>query len=686
MERQNTEQKTLSGTSLKMPELMESEFKIALDSITDAVYVIDSNFRIILVNQTFKKMSEEMGFDSEMLGKTVFEFIPALGDKLKEEYRQVFTSGKELNTQTHYSFKDKSYFLEVRKMPVFVEETVVRVVSVIRDITERKKADEALKQLLSLKNATLESTIDGILVVDLDGNVVSNNRRFLELWHIPDDIAATREDEKLLGYVLNQLSDPESFLQEVQRLYAHPAEESLDVLHFKDGRVFDRFSQPQKIDDKIVGRVWSFRDVTEQKKAEEALRKSEEKFRIIADFAYDWGYWQGPDKRFIYVSPSCERITGYTQQEFINNPDLIQEIIHPEDRKRVKEYIGKIWLSKDAIPIDFRIVSRSGEVRWIGHICKAVYDKTGQFMGRRGNNRDITERKKAEVTIKYNADFLTNIFASIQDGISILDTQLSIIRVNPTMENWYAHAMPLVGKKCYEAYHCSKEPCKICPTIRSLKEKVAVYELVPKRGLGGEIVGWLDLYSFPVFDTATGEVSGVIEYVRDVTQQKQAKEQLQYRIELEKLITRISASFVNFSLNNIKTEINLALELLGKFCNADRSYIFQVYDQLEKADCTYEWCALGIEPQIDQLKKLSSRDFPWMTKKLKELEVVHIPALTDLPFEAETEKVFLQKAGVKSLIIVPMVYGGSLVGFLGFDSTKTDRSWSEDIISLLKAI
>jgi len=124
---------------------------------------------------------------------------------------------------------------------------------------------------LSLLHATVESTADGILVVDRHNKAVTYNKKFATMWHIPEAVLASNDDEQLLRAVLDQLSDPEEFLGKVRQLYATADAESFDVITFKDGRVFERYSQPQYVRDQIVGRVWNFRDVSERKRAEGKL-------------------------------------------------------------------------------------------------------------------------------------------------------------------------------------------------------------------------------------------------------------------------------------------------------------------------------------------------------------------------------------------------------------------------------
>ena len=139
----------------------------------------------------------------------------------------------------------------------------------------RRETERKLQNTVSLLNATLDSTADGILVVSRDGKVSGCNRRFAKLLHLQFESTVGRADTELLSSVADQLQDPDEFVTRVKALYSDPSATSFDVLKFKDGRIYERYSQPQCLDNRIVGRVWSFRDVTESKRMEEEFRQSQ---------------------------------------------------------------------------------------------------------------------------------------------------------------------------------------------------------------------------------------------------------------------------------------------------------------------------------------------------------------------------------------------------------------------------
>lgn len=158
----------------------------------------------------------------------------------------------------------------------------------------------------------------------------------------------------------------------------------------------------------------------EKETAETGLEMSEERFRMVADFTHDWEYWVDPDGRYVYVSPSCERITGYNPREFADDPGLLVNLVFEEDKASVLRHFEEI---RSRVPgsLDFRIVRRDGEIRWIGHVCQPVFDKSGKWLGTRASNRDITGRKVAEEAVRGNEERVRRIMEQMNDAVVIID-------------------------------------------------------------------------------------------------------------------------------------------------------------------------------------------------------------------------------------------------------------------------
>ena len=177
------------------------------------------------------------------------------------------------------------------------------------------------------------------------------------------------------------------------------------------------------------------------------------------------------------------------------------------------------------------------------------------------------------------------------------------------------------------------------------------------------------------------------ELKQEVAEHKQTEKLLQYRVKIEELVAGISANFINLAPHEVDAGINRALKAIGEFTNVDRSYVFLYSDNEKKnMDNTHEWCAEGIAPQIENLKGLPVDNFPWALKELLQFESIHVPRVADMPDIALAEKELQESQGVQSFVIVPMIYGGSLCGFLGLDSVRVEKTWTEEDIAMLKMV
>ena len=233
---------------------------------------------------------------------------------------------------------DKTQVKIMSKKPTY-EEIEQRIKELENEAVKRKQAEKALRESEDNIRTVLESTADGILAVDAQGKVRYSNRIFAEMWHIPRELLETGKDDQLLNHVLNQLTDPEVFVSKVERLYGS-SEEDFDVLYFKDGRIFERFSRPLKRNGMVDGRVWSFRDVTERKRFEEALRESEERYRTLLETTSEGYTLLNAERIIIEVNEAFCKMLGYSQDEILGKTPF--DLVDDENREIFVEQTSKI--------------------------------------------------------------------------------------------------------------------------------------------------------------------------------------------------------------------------------------------------------------------------------------------------------------------------------------------------------
>ncbi len=284
---------------------------------------------------------------------------------------------------------------------------------------------------------------------------------------------------------------------------------------------------------KLEDRIRELEQQNEQ--LQRSLRESEKRERITLNSIGDGVISTDQDGKIVQINSVAQNLTGWDVEEARGKAfDEVFNIFNALTGEKAVNPINKV-LEKgtvEGLANHTKLISKDGGEYQIADSAAPIKDDQGYIYGVIAVFRDVTEEYRKNQQIKENKDFLETIFQSIQDGISVLDTDLSIRYVNPVMESWYAENMPLVGKKCYTAYHGSKVQCDPCPTLRCMKTKKAESEIVPGSPDPNSPVKWLELYSYPIIDSDSDEVKGVVEFVRDITQREETKRELKRHKDL----------------------------------------------------------------------------------------------------------------------------------------------------------
>ncbi len=271
----------------------EEKFRKIFEDSPFCMVMTGKDMGIIKANSAFCKM---IGYTEDELQGLTFKNFTHPDYILGDEFSLLRLVAKEIpvyHTEKRYVRSDGSTIWGSTTVSIIRNNAgeVHFFLAMIEDITARRIAEAELEKSFSLQKATLESTADGILVVDNNGKIVQYNQKFTEMWRIPEEVVRLREDDAAVQFVMNQLKYPELFVNQVKQLYSDPDAVTSDLLEFIDGRFYERYSQPQRIGGKTAGRVWSFRDITERKKAEAELimakDKAEESDRLKTAFLHN---------------------------------------------------------------------------------------------------------------------------------------------------------------------------------------------------------------------------------------------------------------------------------------------------------------------------------------------------------------------------------------------------------------
>jgi PAS domain S-box-containing protein len=276
-----------------------------------------------------------------------------------------------------------------------------------KDKAEHKQAERALRESRQMLQLVLDTIPVRVFWKNLDSNYFGCNRPFaLDAgMQSPEEIIGKNDFEMGWAEYSELYRSDDRWVMETGR----PKLGYEEPLTTPDGStIWLRTNKVPLLDaeGRIKGVLGTYEDISESKRMEEKLRASETRYRIVADNTYDWECWVSPEGRFLYTSPSCQRITGYVASEFETDPKLLSRIVHPDDLAQFESHEEQDQTAGETNELQFRIIHRNGATRWIGHVCQRVLDAQGCFLGRRGSNRDITDRKNVEKALEESSQKL----------------------------------------------------------------------------------------------------------------------------------------------------------------------------------------------------------------------------------------------------------------------------------------
>ena len=411
------------------------------------------------------------------------------------------------------------------------------------------------------------------------------------------------------------------------------------------------------------------------RESQETLRESEARYRGLFDHVPIGLYRTTPTGEFLDANQALVDLLAYPNKGTLLSTNVMEVYVDSQDRQRELDVLAR---DRVVTGSEFQLKRFDGISIWVEITSRAILSADRSILYYEGSVQDITERKKTAQSLLESEERFRRLSQASFEGISITH-QGKFIDVNEQFTRMLGYERSeIIGRPVLDL---------VAPESRELVTQhmesgyERPYELFAVKKDGA---------TFPVevhgksisYAGGTARVTAI----KDITERKQAQADLQYYRSFENLVTSISTRFISVHSDQVDAEIQHALQDIGEFAGVDRSYIWWLSDDLTAATRTYEWSVAGLQPIEKVLKHLSPEKFPWMAQSVLAGEATHISSVADLPPEARAEKELFQSWGVKSVISVPLISQGNLIGLLGFQCHIKEMEWSPEIATILRIV
>lgn len=414
------------------------------------------------------------------------------------------------------------------------------------------------------------------------------------------------------------------------------------------------------------------------KKRAKELMESKEKFRGIGASAKDAIIMVDQDGNISYWNDAAEIIFRYRKNDVLGRnfkflvPEKYLGTLEPGFKRfqatgyapifgKTIELFG-VRKGGDEIPIEISLSRVKIQKKW-----NAL-----------GIIRDITDRRMAERELMIR-DMAVD---STINAIALADPKGKLTHVNPAfLKMWGYQEKDAIGRHFVEFWQEEHKALDIMDTIRERGKYIGESKVKKKNNRPFDV----QISGSMVKDDVGKPLSMILSF-NDITKRKEFEKKLKVRLEFEKLITAISTNFINLPSEKIDSEINKALRTVGEFAAADQSYVILFTPDRDEMSMTHEWCSDWAMPLIQSTQDLLVKDYRWLTTQIENRETVYITDISEIPAVAGPFLKMLESRGGKSLIYVPIAYGGKAFGFVGLETQQADKTWSVDIIALLRMV
>jgi PAS domain S-box-containing protein len=549
------------------------------------------------------------------------------------------------------------------------------------DIAEQKQALESLRRSAELYDRFTSATSDHIYLKD---------DKFRHL--IVNEAAAEfigKPRAEILGKTMFELVAESVATKCHESDMKALASGEISISEEKIGsQVFEVYKFPVLLPDGTSGLGGYGKDVTTRVQAEQAVRESQRTLSTLMSNLPGMAYRcrNDEDRTLEFASEGCFALTGYRPEELVGSKvSSYGELIHHDDQILVRESVQAALQTAEAFMLQYRIRTAAGEERWVWEQGRGVFSADGTLEAIEGFIADTTERIAAETALRESEERFRTLSNRVPVGIFQSDARGNTQYVNDrwlqitglsreiaTGSMWTGPIHPEEAHQVREAWH---------EAIGKGRDFSIEYKLLADDGRVARILG----QAVPIRDYE-GAVAGHLGTIWDLTDRERAYEALRYRERFEKLIAAISSSFINLSPDETDEAIVGSMGSIGEFAKADRCYLYLISDAEGKwATRTHEWNSPGVQV-VSLPPTLERRQFAYFTDRALETGGVYVPRVDDLPAEAEPGKSSLLKAGVKSGIVVPLVYNRETLGWFGIEAIADYREWPEDTVALLRIV